>query len=512
MDVISNLLHGFQLALMPQALLACLLGVIIGTITGVLPGLGPTGAMALLLPLSFGMEPAMGIIMLAGIYYGAMYGGSTTAILVNMPGETASVVTCIDGYQMAKNGRGGAAMAIAAIGSFVAGTLGLVGLMLFAPKLAMFAVRFGPIEYFALSCLGLIVLSNITGKSMLKTMLMVFVGIMLSTIGIDPQEGLLRLTFSTLELQMGIEFTIVAMGFFGISEVLKVVGGSCEKANVPNFRMRELYPTRNEIKRSTMPIVRGSFTGFFIGLLPGPVNFISSLVSYRMEKRLSKHPEEFGKGAIEGVAGPESANNSAAAGAMVPLLALGLPFTSAAALLISGFMVHGVAVGPLLIRQHSDLFWTIIASMYVGNVLLLIFNLPLVGVFASIMKVPPKILMPLIILITMSGAYSVNNSTFDLLLLMIFAIVGYFAENAGYNGAPLIVGLVLGRTMEMGLRTGLVLTEGSLWAFFTRPISGVMLWLTMLLLAISFIRFLSKYRDSKGGEGNILKMKAGRDV
>jgi putative tricarboxylic transport membrane protein len=490
MEVISNLIHGFQLAITPQALVACLLGVIIGTITGVLPGLGPTGAMALLLPLSFGMDPALGIIMLAGIYYGSMYGGSTTAILVNMPGETASVITCIDGYQMAKKGRGGAAMAVAAIGSFVAGTLGIVGLMLFAPKLALFAVKFGPVEFFALAVLGLILLSNVTGKSMLKTMLMVFLGIMLSTIGIDPQEGVERLTFGILNLQQGIEFTIVAMGFFGISEVLRVVGGPCEKSILPKVRLRDLYPNKEELKRSINPMLRGGVIGFIIGLLPGPVNFISSLVSYRMEKRLSKHPEEFGKGAVEGVAGPESANNSAAAGAMVPLLALGLPFTAATAILVSGFLVHGVAVGPLLIRQHADLFWTVIASMYIGNVMLLIFNLPLVGVFASVLKIPPKILMPIIMLITIAGAYSINNSIFDLWLLLIFAVIGYFAEKADFDGAPLVVGLVLGKTLETGLRGGLVLVQGDIWQFFKRPISGTMLYIAILLIVYSVVRFI----------------------
>lgn len=487
----ADFILGLQRAVTPYNLMACLLGAVLGTITGVLPGLGPTAAMAMLLPLSFGMDPSAGIIMLAGIYYGAMYGGSTTAILARIPGETASVVTCIDGYEMAKKGRAGAAMAVAAIGSFVAGTIGVIGLQFFAPPLARFAVRFGPIEYFALAVLGLILLSNLTGKSMLKTLLMVLVGIMLSTIGLDPREGVKRLTFGLTDLELGIDFSLVAMGLFGISEVLRVVGSGVQQGYVKTPRLRELYPTKEELRRSVLPMFRGGIIGFLIGFLPGPVNFISSLVSYQLEKKLSKHPEEFGKGAIEGVAGPESANNSASAGAMVPLLSLGLPFNSATAILLSGLLVHGVTVGPLLIRQHPDLFWTVIASMYIGNIALLIFNLPLVGVFASIMRVPAKILMPIIMLITLTGAYSIDNNIFDLWLVMVFAIVGYFAEKAGFDGAPLIVGLVLGRTLETGLRAGLVLTNGSIVQFFERPISGIMLGIAAAILLYRVFKYIA---------------------
>lgn len=497
MEVISNLINGFQLVMTPETLLGCLIGVTIGTMAGILPGIGPPGAMALLLPLSFGLNPSVGIIMLAGIYYGCMYGGSTTAILVNIPGETASIITCIEGYQMAKKGRAGAALAVAAIGSFVAGTCGLVGLMLFAPTLAFYAVKFGPMEYFALSCLGLILLSNITGKSMIKNMLMVFLGIMLSTVGIDPLQGYERLTFGIANLQSGIDVTIVAMGIFGISEVLHIIGGPCKKSTLPNIKFRDLYPNKDEFKRSINPIMRGSILGFIIGLMPGPVNFISSVVSYRVEKGLSKNPGEFGSGAIEGIAGPESANNSAAAGAMVPLLALGLPFTASTAILLSGFLVHGITVGPLLIRQHADLFWIVIASMYVGNVLLLIFNLPLVGVFASVIKTPPVILMPVITLITLAGAYSINNSAFDVMLILVFAVGGYFINKANFDAAPLIVGLVLGKTLETGLRGGLVLAEGNIKLFFQKPIAAVMLYCAVLLLLISFIRFIVKHRKKK---------------
>lgn len=492
METLTGLLGGFQSAISIHNLITCLVGVILGTITGVLPGIGGAGTMALLLPLVFGLPPDTGLIMLAGIFYGAAYGGSTTAILVNIPGEGSSVVTCIDGYQMARKGRAGAALAVAAIGSFIAGTIGLVGLMLFAPMLARAALAFGPQEFFALAILGLLTLSNLTGKSMIKALLMVLVGIMLGSIGIDQLIGYERFTFGMVELERGIELVTLIMGLYGISEVLRLINEPYMETTIPKVRFRDLYPNREEICRSIKPMLRGGILGFFIGLIPGPSGIISTFISYGVEKRLSKHKDEFGKGAIEGVAGPESANNSACMGSMVPLLALGLPFTAATALFLAGLQIHGITPGPLFIKDHTHLFWVIIASMYIGNFLLLILNLPLVGVFASIVRTPIKILVPVIILITFVGAYSINNSVFDLWLLVLFGVIGLFLEEAGFDPAPLVIGVVLGPILENGLRQGLSLTHGHFIEFLTRPISGSLLMVALLILGIRAFHYFKQ--------------------
>ena len=415
MDVLSMLLQGFAVCFTWENILAVIIGVLVGTLTGVLPGIGVTGAMALLLPISFGMDGTTALIMFAGIYYGAMYGGSTTSILVNLPGEAASVVTCLDGNQMAKKGRAGAALSISAIGSFVAGTFGLVGLSFFAPWLAKVALRFGPPEYFAIAILGLVLLTNLTGKNPLKSFLMVLVGIMMSTVVMDAVTGLRRFTFGVPELMRGFEFGVVAMAVFGINELFGTLLEPQEEIKVGKVRFRELYPTRDELRRSVGPILRGTLIGFLIGLMPGPAGTLSSFSSYSVEKKLSKHPEKFGHGAIEGVAGPESANNAASSAAMIPLLSLGLPFAPPAALLLTGFIVHGITPGPTLIAQHPDMFWGLVASMYIGNVFLIILNLPFVGVFASMLKTPANILMPIVMVITFTGALATNNSTFDII-------------------------------------------------------------------------------------------------
>lgn len=482
--------HGFSVSLTIQNLIACIIGVIIGTLTGVLPGLGVTGAIALLLPLSYGMDATSALIMFAGIYYGAMYGGSTTSILVNLPGEAASVITAIDGHAMAKKGRAGAALAIAAIGSFVAGTLGLIGLTLFAPPLAKAALAFGPPEFFAIAILGLIILSNLTGTSVLKSILMVFVGIMLGTIGTDTIAGVNRFTFNIDELQRGIDFAVLAMGIFGIPEVISAITEPSQDAIIQKVRFRELYPNKEEIKRSLAPMFRGGVVGFLCGLIPGPSATISTFLSYALEKRWSKHPEEFGKGAVEGVAGPESANNAATSATMIPLLSLGLPFAPPSALLLTGFIIHGITPGPTLITQYPSIFWGLIASMYIGNILLLIINLPLVGVFASLLKTPIQILMPVITIITLTGAYAVNNSLFDLWLLILFGVTGYFMKKGGYEPAPLAIGLVLGPTLERGLTQGLIMGDGNLLYFFIRPISGTILVITLLILSFIVVRWL----------------------
>jgi len=482
MDVIANLMQGFGVALSLDNLFACFIGVLVGTIVGVLPGIGPVGAMALLLPFSFGMDTGASLIMLAGIYYGSMYGGSTTSILLNVPGEAASVVTCLDGYQMAKKGRAGAALAVAGIGSWIAGTVGIVLLMLFAPPLGAAALAFGPPEYFAISVVGMLLLSNLSGDSFLKALLVFIIGMMISTIGIDAVTGYNRLSFGVLELTRGVEFLPVAMGLFGMAEIFAIAVEPYSVGEMIKVTFKELYPSREELKKSVLPILRGSFIGFPVGLIPGPAAILSSLISYRMEKSLSRTPQEFGKGAIEGVAGPESANNAAAAGAMVPLLALGIPFAPATAVLLGGLMIHGVAPGPTFITGRADLFWLVVASMYIGNLMLLVLNLPLVGVFASLTKVPPKTLVPTVTAIMFIGVYSLNNSLFDIGMLLLFGLIGFLFKYIHYPTTPLLVGLVLGPVFEKGLRQGMVMVDGNILAFFQRPISGTLLAIAGLII------------------------------
>ena len=491
MEALSGLLGGFVMALSMDNLLVCFIGSLLGTITGVLPGVGPTAAMALLIPVSFGLSPTASLILLAAIYYGAMYGGSTTSILLNIPGEAASVVTCIDGYRMARKGRAGAALAVAAIGSWIAGTIAVIGLMLFAPPLAKFALMFGPPEYFAVALLGLILLSNMTGN-FIRSILSVVLGLMLATVGIDLVSGSTRFTFGFSELLDGVEFAPVIMGLFGFSEVLSVVGSSNPNVEVIKVKFRDLYPTWKEIKRSIGPVFRGTLIGFPIGLLPGPSGTLASFAAYKLEKSVSKHPEEFGQGAIEGVAGPESANNAASTSSLIPLFALGLPFAPPVAILLSGLMIHGISPGPMFVTDHPEIFWTVIASMYLGNVMLLVLNLPLVGVFASLIKTPPKILMPIITAIIFVGAYSVNGSLFDVALLIIFGVVGYVMKKCDFEPAPLIVGLVLGRLFEESLRQGLGLVNGKFILFFQRPITLILFILSALIVAWSLYSMFKK--------------------
>lgn len=492
MEVLQMLANGFDTCLTPANLLACTAGIIIGTIVGVLPGIGPVGTIALLLPLSMSMDAVSSIIMLSGIYYGAMYGGSTTSILLNIPGEASSMVTCIDGYAMAKKGRGGAALAIAAIGSFIAGTIGLAGLTLFAPLLSDCALYFGPAEYCAIAVLGLLILTKLTGNSMTKSILMVLIGVMLGTVGLDSLSGISRFSFNIDELQRGVEFSVLIMGLFGISEIIDTMISPVSKISLQKVRFRELYPTKEEWNKSVGPIFRGGVIGFLAGLLPGPAATISTFVSYVLEKRRSKYPEQFGQGAIEGVAGPEAANNAAASATMIPLMSLGLPFSPAAAILLSGFMLHGVIPGPTLVDDQPVLFWGLIASMYIGNVLLLVVNLPLVGIFANILKTPVNILMPVILAITMAGAYSINNSIFDLWLLILFGLLGFFMKRTGYEPAPMVIGMILGPILERGLVQGLIIGNGSLLYFVARPISGTILAAAALIIIYSLVRWLIK--------------------
>lgn len=492
---LTNLLQGFASALTPINIVACFLGAFLGTITGVLPGIGPAAAMALLLPVTFGLPPTTSLIMLAGIYYGAMYGGSTTSILLNMPGETASMVTCFDGYQMAKKGRAGAALAISAIGSWVAGTISIVGLMCFAPALANVALAFGPPEYFALILLGVLVLNNLTGDSFLKATLMLIIGLGIATVGTEIIKGVSRFDFGNPDLLDGFDVIPVLMGLFGLSEVFVGLREKGSIGEVAKVRFRDLYPTRDEIVRSIKPIFRGTAIGFPIGLLPGPAHILSTMVSYRVEKGFSKNPDCFGKGAIEGVAGPEAANNAASTGAMVPLFALGLPFTVQAAIMIAALRTHNITPSPLLISQHGDMFWAVIASMYIGNVVLLVLNLPLVGVFASLTKTPKPILLPIITTIMIIGTYGLNGNLFDVWVLLFFGALGYIMRIVDYPSVPLIIALVLGPSFEERLRQSLLLAHGDLSYYFQRPVTAAILLLTAVAIVWGISGSIRRYRQ-----------------
>lgn len=501
MEVLTSLFDGFATTLLPINLLAALIGVLLGTLTGVLPGLGPSTAMALLLPLSFGLPPETSIILLAGIYYGSMYGGSTTSILVNIPGEAASAVTCIDGHKMALKGRGGAALAVAAIGSFVAGTVGLIGLMFFAPKLAGIALNFGPPEFFAIALLGIIMLSNLSSGGAAKSFLMVLMGMMAATVGMDLITGYQRLTFGSPNMMDGFNLIAVLVGLFGLAEVFSVINTPPQVGNVTKLKMRELYPRKSEIKQSAGPIFRGTLVGFPIGLLPGPASVISSFVSYKLEKSIAKNKSEFGKGAIQGVAGPESSNNAATSAAMIPLFALGLAFTPSVVVLISAFRMQGVIPGPSFITEHSALFWTIIASMYLGNFMLLLLNLPLVGVFASLLKVPTNILMPLVVGLVFIGAYTLTNSIFSIGIALAFGVLGYLLRKAGFDPTPLVIGFVLGPVMEESFRQSLGMFQGDFWQFFMRPLSGTLLVLSILFIIFNIVfKFYEKIKSNRNQE------------
>lgn len=496
MDTIGLLLQGFSISLIPGNLLACVFGILVGTLIGVLPGIDTISTIALLLPFSYGMDGTAALIMFAGIYYGSKFGGSTTSILMNVPGEAASMVTCLDGYPMAQRGRAGAALAVSAIGSFIAGTIGILGLTLFAPPLAQAALAFGPPEYFAVSLVGLIVLTNLSNASTLKAAFMAVAGVMLGTVGLDSLSGISRFTFGVSDLDRGIDLSILAMGLFGISEILNVMTRGNLVYKVPTVRMAELYPSREEWRRSLPPMLRGGILGFLIGLLPGPAATISSFASYALEKRWSRRPEEFGKGAIEGVAGPEAANNSAVCATMVPLLSLGLPFCGATAILLSGFMLHGITPGPSFILQRPEMFWGLVASLYIGNLLLLIINLPLVGIFVQLLKTPINLLMPLIAAITFTGAYAVNNNVYDLIWLVVFGFIGFFLRRTGFDPAPLIIGLVIGPELERGLTQGLIISNGNIWTLVSRPLTASILAAGLVVVAYRLMRWIAEEKQN----------------
>ncbi len=495
MEFFDYLRLGFGISLTYSNLLYCFIGVSLGTAIGVLPGLGPVGTIAILLPITFKMDLISSIIMLAGIYYGAQYGGTITSVLVNIPGEGASVVTCFDGYPMARKGRAGAALGIAAFGSFIGGTIGIIGLSILGLLLSRVALAVGPVEYSWLLILGLSLVIYLTSKSVTKGLMMAVLGLLLGTIGMDPVTGVERFTFGSQTLFEGLNISHLAMGIFGIGELLYIAEKEQYQSVLkPPSRIRELLPNKNDWKVSAKPIARGTMLGFLLGCLPGGGAVVSSFLSYGLEKRLSQHPEKFGTGAIEGVAGPETANNSATSGAFVPLLTLGIPPNVVMALILGAFMIHGVTPGPLIIQEHPDIFWGIITSMYVGNIMLLILNVPLIGIFVQILRIRQQVLSPLIILFCCIGAYSVNNNVVDISIMMFFGIVGYFMRKYEFEPGPIMLAFVLGPMLEQAVRQAMIISHGSLTIFFSRPLSGVLFLVTLIVYISPIFRTIAKAR------------------
>lgn len=481
---LDGILRGFELALTPELMLAAFLGAVLGTLVGVLPGIGPVAGAALILPITFDYSPAVGLIMIAGIYLGGQYGGSTTSVLLNIPGEGSAIVATFDGYKMTQKGRGGAALTIMAVGSFIAGTIALVLLMTVAPKAATYALEFGSAEFFAVTAGGLLALARISGGTLSDGLVPMMVGVAVSTVGLEGATGYSRFTFGNLDLSLGFALASVAVGLYGVSELLLMLE---ERAGVKlpkKVRLRELLPTREEWRRSVPPWLRGSFLGFFFGLLPGPSASLSTFSSYKLEQSVSKHRKELGTGAVEGIAGPEAANNSAALGSLAPVLVLGLPFSATLALMLSAMVVQGVQPGPLLVSQHPDLFWSIIAAMYVANVMLLILNLPMVGVWVRFLKTPRYILVPLIILVACIGSFSINSNMIDIYTIAIFGVVGYIMRKLDFNLASLLVGVVLGPLIEKYFREGMFISGGDVSYFVSTPIS-ITIWVIIAVLVVA---------------------------
>ena len=492
-ETLDSLLLGFSVALQPDVLWYAFLGCLVGTLVGVLPGIGPLAGISILLPLTFGLDATKAIVMLAGIYYGSQYGGSTTSILLRIPGEASSVMTCIDGHAMARKGRAGAALCIAAVGSFIAGTFGVLVLTLVAPPLAAFALGFGPPEYTTLLVLGLLFLAYMSTSSLVRTLLMAAFGLLLGTIGIDVMTGHFRYSFDIPELGDGIGIVPVAVGLFGLGEILAT--GREARVELIRPRLRELWPSRTEWREAAWPIVRGSLLGFAVGIIPGSAHIISSFMSYALERRVSKTPEQFGHGAVAGVAGPESANNAASTGAFVPMLALGIPTGPVTAVLIAALLIHGVPPGPTLVNDHPALFWGFVASMYVGNLMLLALNLPLVGLFVNLLRIPYAYLYPLVIMFCLIGVYEVNNSIVDVWIMLIMGVVGYGLKKFGFDPAPLVLGLVIAPLFEMSLRQSLIMSDGDWTIFLQRPVALVLLAVSGALLALSAIGYISRRKD-----------------
>ena len=497
MEIFHGLINGFSIALTPINLLFGFLGALVGTAIGVLPGLGPAATIALLMPAIYAIDaPVTAIILMAGIFYGSMYGGSTTSILLNLPGEAASVVTCIDGYQMALKGRAGAALGIAAIGSFIAGTVGVLGMTLFAPVIAGFALSFGPPEKFALAVVGLLMAVTLSGASIVKGLVMMALGLLLASVGLDPISGKTRFSFGVIELQSGFDFVTLAMGVFGLGEIFTGLE-SAVKTEIVTTKVGQVWPTMKDWVASRMAILRGTLIGFFIGVIPGGGAVISSLVSYAVEKRVSKRPEEFGHGAIEGVAGPESANNAASSSSFIPLLTLGIPGNASIAMIFASLLIKGITPGPFLIVEHPEVFWGVIASMYIGNVMLLVLNLPLVGIWAQLLRVPFGIMAPVIILFTAIGSYSIQGQVFDIYSLVGFGLFGYLLRKLKFEPGPMVLAFVLGPMIEGSMRQSLLMSGGSFSIFVTSPISATLIGLFVVLaLSQSVVTLWKRFRTT----------------
>ena len=493
MELFDNLIFGFSVALSFQNLMYCFVGVLLGTLIGVLPGIGPLATIAMLLPLTFNVAPVAALIMLAGIYYGAQYGGSTTAILVNLPGETSAVVTCIDGYQMARQGRAGPALAIAAIGSFVAGTIGTLLIALFGPPLADIALKFASPEYFSLMLMGLVAAALLAQGDMVKSLSMVVLGLLLGIVGTDVNTGMQRFSLGITELSDGIGFIVIAVGIFAIGEIVTNLGEE-ERRTVFTSKVTHLFPTRDDLRRSFWPILRGTGLGAFFGVLPGTGPAIASFSSYMMEKKLAADPSRFGKGAIEGVAGPESANNADAQCKFIPMLTLGLPASGVMALMLGALTIQGIQPGPQVMTQKPDLFWGLIASMWIGNLMLVVLNLPLVGLWVRLLRVPYRILFPAIMAFSAIGVYSVNNSAFEIYLTAVFGVLGFIWMKLGFNLAPMLLGFVLGPMMEENLRRSMLTSRGDPTVFFTRPLSLAFVIATILILLVMIVPAVRKRR------------------
>jgi putative tricarboxylic transport membrane protein len=489
MDFLGNLAMGFSVALTPFNLLMATVGVIVGILIGALPGIGPPSGVALLLPLTFGMEPTSGIIMLAALYAGSMYGGTITSVLINTPGESASVVTCLDGYQMALQGRAGPALGIAAFGSFIAGTIGVVLLMLVSPALARWSLSFGPPETFALMLLGLTTVTLLTGDDALKGYISMVLGLMLAMVGFDIISGDARYAFGIPEMMDGMDFLPVAIGLFGLGEVL--AGAEMAKGSAilqGRYGLRDVMPSAKDWVRSRWAIVRGTVLGFSVGLLPGAGPTVASFLSYTVEKKASKHPQEFGKGAIEGVAGPESANNAAATGAMVPMLTLGIPGSATTAIMLGGLMMWGLRPGPMLFEKNPEFVWGLIASQYIANVMLLVLSTAFIPLFVRALRVPYTILMPLIIVFCITGAYSLKNNLWDVGQMLVFGVLGYAMKKLGYSPAALVLALVLGPMAERALRQSLIISDAGLGIFFLRPIAAVLTVAALVAVVVPVVR------------------------
>jgi putative tricarboxylic transport membrane protein len=497
MDVLNGLYNGFHTALTLHNIYLCFIGCLWGTVVGVMPGIGPLAGLTLLIPVTFGLDPTGAIIMLAGIYYGAMYGGSTTSILMNIPGESASIVTCIDGYKMTLKGRGGAALFIAAWGSWIGGTLSVVGLMFLTPVLSDFAMKFGPAQMCAVLFMALIMLGSLGTGSFFRTMPMILLGLLIGTVGIDAVTGVHRFTHGNVNLYDGLGLVPVAMGAMGIGEVLSSAGESLVH-EIHKVRFRELLPNREELRASWAPIFRGTGIGFIIGLLPGAAHVLSSFVSYAVEKRVAKRPEEFGTGRIEGVAGPETANNAATGAAMIPFLGLGVPTGPAIAVMMIALLIHGVRPGPLFILEQPQMFWGLVASMYIGNVILIILNLPLVGLFVNLLRIPFRILFPIIILFCVIGTYSINSKSFDLIVLVCCGVFGYIFRKIAFDIAPLLLAMLIGPLLETAFRQSLMQSGGSMSIFWESPITLTVMIVSFLLLIWNGLKFVRPGKEVGG--------------